>query len=283
MGQLSSPAPYWIVGNKSIDMKHQMAATAIRRFSQVATQVAGKRTSQTSINWADLAKRIPVEQKAAFESMRNQHFEYLRQVNALPADLPAIDWEYYRSKIAIPGMVDDFEKKYKALDIPYPENKWLHAFDAEYTKKKAEFDQMCVESNEKIAESEKGLERWTTMRPIEEMSKEEVLLQCYDVRSYSILGNSSDVLGLVVDPNAPPTFWPHFDSYEQDEAHAMETKEWWYETYYLTGTGSGNKQEFEARVIDNKLGAETQKTPQVHGTVTSEQWTNVFKDSWAIY
>ena len=39
---------------------------------------------------------------------------------ANPESAPKIDWEYYKAHIPIQGMVDDFRKKYEALNIPYP-------------------------------------------------------------------------------------------------------------------------------------------------------------------
>ena len=45
--------------------------------------------------------------------------KHLRNVNALPAALPAIDFAAY-NKVSVPGMVESFEQKYKALQVPYP-------------------------------------------------------------------------------------------------------------------------------------------------------------------
>jgi F-type H+-transporting ATPase subunit d len=39
---------------------------------------------------------------------------------ANPESAPKIDWEYYKACVPVPGMVDDYRKKYEALNIPYP-------------------------------------------------------------------------------------------------------------------------------------------------------------------
>jgi F-type H+-transporting ATPase subunit d len=39
---------------------------------------------------------------------------------ANPEAAPKIDWSYYKSRVAVPGMVDNFQKQYEALKIPYP-------------------------------------------------------------------------------------------------------------------------------------------------------------------
>lgn len=39
---------------------------------------------------------------------------------ANPEVSPKIDWAYYKSRVAVAGMVDNFQKQYDALKIPYP-------------------------------------------------------------------------------------------------------------------------------------------------------------------
>jgi hypothetical protein len=39
---------------------------------------------------------------------------------ANPETAPKIDWDYYKARIPVQGMVEDFRKKYGALNIPYP-------------------------------------------------------------------------------------------------------------------------------------------------------------------
>lgn len=42
----------------------------------------------------------------------------------LPEKPPALDRAYYKASVANAGLVDDFEKKFKALKIPVPEDKY---------------------------------------------------------------------------------------------------------------------------------------------------------------
>ena len=51
--------------------------------------------------------------------------KHLRAVNSLPADLPKIDFSMYKTRVAVPGMVDTFEKSYAGLQIPYPADQVL--------------------------------------------------------------------------------------------------------------------------------------------------------------
>merc|ERR1712088_733778 len=90
--------------------------TVIRYFA-----MAAKRVTTTAVNWAEFATKIPAANKAAFSALKNKQDGYLRAVNQLPEALPAIDFAGYKGRVS-QAMVDDFEKKYKALDIPYPKD-----------------------------------------------------------------------------------------------------------------------------------------------------------------
>lgn len=43
-------------------------------------------------------------------------------MTALPENPPKIDWAYYKTKIPVPAMVDEFQKKYESFKIPLPED-----------------------------------------------------------------------------------------------------------------------------------------------------------------
>ena len=52
-------------------------------------------------------------------------------MSVLPDALPAIDFSAYKGKVPVAGMVEEFEKQYKALTIPYPEEKYKPAIDGQ--------------------------------------------------------------------------------------------------------------------------------------------------------
>lgn len=49
----------------------------------------------------------------------------------LPGNLPTTDRTYYKANVANAGLVDDFEKKFSALKVPVPEDKYSALVDAE--------------------------------------------------------------------------------------------------------------------------------------------------------
>ena len=84
--------------------------------------MAAQRISASTVNWVEFARKIPAAQKASFQAFKQKSDGFVRAVNALPEAAPKIDFDAHRSRIAVPGMVDDFQKKYEALQIPYPKD-----------------------------------------------------------------------------------------------------------------------------------------------------------------
>merc|ERR1712027_217907 len=93
---------------------------------------------------------------------------HIRKLAALPESLPKIDFANYKTKIAVAGMVDDFQKKYDALKIPYPQ-------DTEASSLKADYAKFVDESKKRIVGIQQEQAKWEAMMPVEEMNLEEAL------------------------------------------------------------------------------------------------------------
>merc|ERR1712109_293220 len=143
--------------------------------------MAAQRISASSVNWEEFARKIPAAQKASFQAFKQKSDGFVRAVNALPEAAPKIDFDAYRSRIAVPGMVDDFQKKYEALQIPYPKDNATAALDAQLVAKKAEYTKFVAESDAKIAEIQTELDKWEKMRPFTDMCFEELARQAPQV------------------------------------------------------------------------------------------------------
>ena len=172
------------------------------------------RVTASAVDFAALASKIPAQQSNAFVALKGKVEGHLRNVNTLPAALPAIDFSAY-SKVTVPGMVDNFQKKYEALTIPYPSDQgslkgkivciFIHhavidrtAIDDQAAEQKAAFTAFCAESNSRIGELKVELAKWEAMKPVEEMNLEEAL-------DAGLVGT---VIKGIPHPDHP-SFWPH--------------------------------------------------------------------------
>jgi len=163
--------------------------------------MASKRIATTSIDWAALAVKIPAENKAAFGALKVKVDKHMRSVNSLPEGIAAINFDVYRSKVNVPGMVDNFEKQYKALSIPYPSDQGtLAQIDSQATTEKGRFTQFVGESEARIAGYKAELAKWEAMKPVEDMNLEEAL--------------DAGLTQFVIDPNVP-SFFPHDQTWEE--------------------------------------------------------------------
>jgi len=175
--------------------------------------MAAKRIATTTVDFAALAVKMPAENKAAFGALKMKVDKHLRGVNSLPESLAAINFDAYRGKVNIAGMVDNFEKQYKALSIPYPSDQGTIAeIDAQAVAEKARYTQFVSESKARIADYTVELAKWEAMQPVEEMTKEEALDAGLDQ--------------FVIDP-AAQTLFPHNETWDQfaERIKAMDEKD----------------------------------------------------------
>lgn len=135
-----------------------------------------KRISQSSVNWASLAERVPPEQRVNLAAFKIKSDTYLRRlvlhwsiwlhncfvedfghhlhvfrVMANPPEAPKINWAQYKNTIPVAGMVDTFQKKYEALSIPYPADTLTSKVDAQWVEIKKAIEVFVNESNANIA------------------------------------------------------------------------------------------------------------------------------------
>jgi len=156
--------------------------------------MAARRISQSSINWSALAERVPVEQRNNFLAFKSRSDKYLRSVLANPEQSPKIDWAYYKSRVAVPGLVESFQKSYESLKVPYPADNLTPQVENLRKQVTSEIEQFKKDSKQRIAEHQKDLERIKSLLPYDQMTLEDFRDAHPD---------------LALDPLNKPTFWPH--------------------------------------------------------------------------
>lgn len=69
---------------------------------------------------------------------------------ANPAESPKINWSQYKAAISVPGMVDNFQKQYEALKIPFPPDTFTSQIDAQWSQIQKEIEVFVKQSNANI-------------------------------------------------------------------------------------------------------------------------------------
>ena len=102
-------------------------------------------------------------------------------------------------------MVADFQKKYEALDVPYPKDTTAAAIAAEASEQKAAHEQFVSDSNARIESFKAELAKWEAMMPIEDMNLEEAMQAVPH-----LVPQMAHVTG------TPQTFWPFDRPYDKE-------------------------------------------------------------------
>lgn len=100
-------------------------------------------------------------------------FSYTR-LASLPATPVTIDWNVYRSTVAKAGMVDEFEKKFKALQIPEPVDTQTSAINSQEAEANKSASAYIEASKARITQYEQELEKFRTMIPFDQMTIEDL-------------------------------------------------------------------------------------------------------------
>ncbi|XP_047993373.1 ATP synthase subunit d, mitochondrial [Leguminivora glycinivorella] len=153
-----------------------------------------KRIAQSNISWAALAERVPTEQRTNLAAFKIKSDGYLRRVLANPPEPPKINWALYKQTVPIPGMVDNFQKQYEALKIPYPADTLTAKVDAQWAEVKKAVDAFVAASNANIANYQKEINETKALLPYDQMTMEDYK-DAYPQDA--------------IDPINKPTFWPH--------------------------------------------------------------------------
>ncbi|CAH0400495.1 unnamed protein product [Chilo suppressalis] len=160
-----------------------------------------KRFTKTTINWVELEKRVPPEQKASFLLFKGKADAYLRRVQANPPEPPKIDWEAYNKMVPVPGLVEKLKAEYVKFKVPFPEDKLSVKVDEQWNALKPEIKKFCAELQKDIDMANKELSRVKSLPKFEEMTLE-MFAEMYPQQA--------------LNPVERPTYWPHDDAEQLD-------------------------------------------------------------------
>lgn len=76
------------------------SAACVKVGHCIELKMAARRVSKSSLDWAAFAKKIPENQKTSFNAFKAKQDEHVRRIAALPENLPKIDWNAYKGRVA---------------------------------------------------------------------------------------------------------------------------------------------------------------------------------------
>ncbi|XP_064634989.1 ATP synthase subunit d, mitochondrial-like [Lineus longissimus] len=171
--------------------------------------MAAKRIAKTAINWAAFSDSVPAAQKDFFRAFKGKSDTFVSRVHQYPENLPKIDFALYKSRLANPAMVEQFEKTYGGLQISYPKDKRnvLGEIDAQEKQSGVSTDQFIQDSKKAIENAKATLAHLEKLPPYEELTMEHI--QDYFPEQ-------------ALDPVNKPTFYPHTPDAQPTNPHFIK-------------------------------------------------------------
>ncbi|KAJ8363103.1 hypothetical protein SKAU_G00119340 [Synaphobranchus kaupii] len=132
--------------------------------------MAGRRAALKAIDWMAFAERVPPNQKAVFNGLKTRSDAIAARLRSLPEKPAVIDWTFYKGAVANVAMVEEFEGKFKALQIPEPVDTETSKIAAQEQEANKHAIAYVEGSKARITQYEKELEKFRSMIPFDEMT-----------------------------------------------------------------------------------------------------------------
>ncbi|RVE75601.1 hypothetical protein OJAV_G00000690 [Oryzias javanicus] len=143
-------------------------------YRSETVEMAGRRVALKAIDWLAFAERVPPNQRGMFNALKTRSDAISAKLASLPETPATIDWNFYRGAVAKAGMVDEFEKKFKAMKIPEPVDTQSSAIDAQEIEANKSALAYVEASKARIAQYEEELAKFKNMIPFDQMTIEDL-------------------------------------------------------------------------------------------------------------
>ncbi|CAI8053209.1 ATP synthase subunit d, mitochondrial [Geodia barretti] len=135
----------------------------------------GRKAGQLVVDWARMAGRISEEGRARFSQLRGRYEACKTSLNSYPEKPQPINWDHYRQNIAIPGLVESFQKQYGGLSVPHPKDTTSASIDKREREVEVIVQETLAKSKEKMKEWQEELAALKAQKPFEDMTIQEYL------------------------------------------------------------------------------------------------------------
>ncbi|AWP05955.1 putative ATP synthase subunit d mitochondrial-like isoform 2 [Scophthalmus maximus] len=136
--------------------------------------MAGRRVALKAVDWVAFAERVPPNQRSMFNALKTRTDAIAAKLNSLPETPATIDWSLYRSTVAKAGMVEEFEKKFKALQIPEPVDTLTSTINVQEAEANKSASTYVEASKARVAQYEQELNKLRNMIPFDQMTIEDL-------------------------------------------------------------------------------------------------------------
>ncbi|KAI8512155.1 ATP synthesis coupled proton transport [Branchiostoma belcheri] len=136
--------------------------------------MAGRRAAVKAIDWIAFAERVPPNQKAQFTALKAKSDAIYSKYLSTPEKPAAINFAFYKSRLANPALVDEFEQKFNAVKVPEPADTYTAGLEEAQKKAQADVQKFIAESNARIKGYEEQAAVYNNMPPTELMTYDDV-------------------------------------------------------------------------------------------------------------
>ncbi|XP_034454993.1 ATP synthase subunit d, mitochondrial [Hippoglossus hippoglossus] len=132
--------------------------------------MAGRRVALKALDWVAFAERVPPNQRGMFNALKTRSDAIAAKLTSLPETAAVIDWSFYKGAVARAGMVDEFEKKFSALQIPEPVDTQTSTINAQEAESGKSASAYVEGSKARITQYEHELNKFKNMIPFDQMT-----------------------------------------------------------------------------------------------------------------
>ncbi|CAK8697926.1 ATP synthase peripheral stalk subunit d, mitochondrial-like [Clavelina lepadiformis] len=134
------------------------------------------------VEWAKLQERIAPAMKGKFNTFKNKSDAVLANYMKTQEKKLTIDWGFYHQSIANKALVQDFEKKMKAFQVPKPVDTKSAILEKNIKEDNEKVVQFIKEGDESLSDVYEELNRLNSLPPFEQMTQEDVYMQFKSLR-----------------------------------------------------------------------------------------------------